>query len=51
MLVKKACLGLQNPVTSAEEIFLSLLCASTYLIWYVMGKRKFSTTDQLLEIR
>ena len=33
MLVKKAGLGLQNPVTSADENCLSLRCASMEQIW------------------
>ena len=47
----KSGLGLQNPVTSANEKYLSLQCASMELIRYVTGEGEFSNTDQLLALR
>ena len=51
IMFKKSGLGLQNPVTSADEKYLSLRHASTELIRYVTGKSEFSTADHSLALR
>ena len=51
MPVKKAGLGLQNPVTSADEKYLSSRRASTELIRAVTGEGEFSTADHFLTLR
>ena len=51
MPVKKAGLGLQNPVTSVDEKYPSLQHASTELIWAVTGERELSTANNLLALR
>ena len=43
--VKKACLGLQNPMKSLKEKCDSFLCASLNLIVAVKGERNFSTVN------
>ena len=50
-LVKKSGLGLQNPVTSANEKFLSLRCARTELIRAVMEESAFPTTNHLQAVK
>ena len=51
MPVKKYCLGLQDPVTSANDKYLGLLYVSRELIGAVTGARSFSTANRLLGLR
>ena len=48
---KKAGLGLQNPTTSADKIFLNSQCASMEIIWDMMGESQLFTADNLLAFR
>ena len=50
MLVNKYSLGLQDPVTSAIDKYLSLLHVSYELIGDVKGEGYFSTANHLLAI-
>ena len=49
--VNKSGLGLQNPVTSAEDKYTSLLLASYELIGAVKVEKEFSTADHLLAFK
>ena len=51
MPVKKFGLVLQDPVTSSNDKYLSLLRARSELIGVVTGEREFPTTDHLLALR
>ena len=51
LTVKKASLGLQNPVTSAADKYTSSICASYNMIGTVTDEMYFSTADQLLEVK
>ena len=48
---KKYVLGLQYPVTSANDKYLSLLRAISELIGAVTSQRYFSTVDHILALR
>ena len=49
--VNKLGLGLQNPVTSSENKYTSLLHESCDLIDAVTGKRDFSTADHIRDFK
>ena len=51
MLVNKYGLGLQDPVTSTNKKYLSLIRAISDLIGAVMGAIAFSTANHLLALR
>ena len=51
MLVKKSSLGLQNPVTLAQENIDVLQCASVKLINAVTGGGEFSTSGNIRAVR
>ena len=51
MLFKKSVLGLQNPMKSAVEKYVSLRCASTELIQVMKGEGEFSNANRLLALR
>ena len=51
MPFKKDELGLQKPVASAKEKFLSLQRVSTELIRVMTGENEFSTTDHLQAVK
>ena len=46
-IVKKLCLGIYNPMASAEEKYTSLICTSYKLIDAFKGKKEFSTADHI----
>ena len=51
MEIKKSGIGLQYPITSVNEKYLSLMCANKNLIGAVTGERAISTTDHLMALR
>ena len=51
MLFKKSVLGLQNPMKSAVEKYVSLRRASTELIQFMKGEGEFSNANRLLALR
>ena len=51
IMANKSSLGLQDPVTSANDKYLGLLYVSRELIGAVTGARSFSTANRLLGIR
>ena len=51
MLFKKYGIGQQDPVTSSNEKYLSLLCVSIKMIGGIIGASEFSTANRLQAVK